>query len=324
MAIDNSRIISTVKILLAKGIDGVGIESIEKTGTSGLVDTYTITYTDSRKTTFTITNGNGIASVEKTSTSGLVDTYTITFDDGSTETFDITNGRGITKIEKTATVGNVDTYTITYNDGTTSTYEVTNGAGSTASGITFTNNGEGATNVQDAVDNTLELIAPIQLTLTADKTYNVGDQFVYEGLLYEVTATIASGTAIIIGSNAQLADTVAEQLSEINLNLFKYELIGTITQSNTWATISNDVRQYKAIAVVVVYTGDNMSTYQFNTTPTIMNTSQFLSGIITQLTAPYVRSNANEYGVAKPDGNGVKLLGSNIDTNMRIALFGLN
>jgi hypothetical protein len=196
MAIDNSRIISTVKILLAKGIDGVGIESIEKTGTSGLVDTYTITYTDSRKTTFTITNGNGITSVEKTSTSGLVDTYTITFDDGSTETFDITNGRGITKIEKTATVGNVDTYTITYNDGTTSTYEVTNGAGSTASGIIFTDNGEGATNVQDAVDNVLKLVAPIQLTLTADKTYYEGDQFVYNGLLYEVTSTIASGTAI--------------------------------------------------------------------------------------------------------------------------------
>lgn len=219
MSIDNSHKIETVKILLAKGVDGIGIEKIEKTGTSGLVDTYTITYTDSRKTTFTITNGNGIASVEKTSTSGLVDTYTITFDDGSTETFDITNGRGITKIEKTATVGNVDTYTITYNDGTTSTYEVTNGAGSTASGIIFTNNGEGATNVQDAVDNTLELIAPIQLTLTADKTYNVGDQFVYEGLLYEVTATIASGTSITIGSNCQLTDTVAEQLTAINSNL---------------------------------------------------------------------------------------------------------
>lgn len=258
MAIDNSRIISTVKILLAKGIDGVGIESIEKTGTSGLVDTYTITYTDSRKTTFTITNGNGIASVEKTNTSGLVDTYTITFDDGSTETFDITNGRGITKIEKTATVGNVDTYTITYNDGTTSTYEVTNGAGSTASGIIFTDNGEGATNVQDAVDNTLKLIAPIQLTLTADKTYNVGDQFVYEGLLYEVTATIASGTAITIGSNCQLTDTVAEQLSEINSNISKiYTIdIGTHATSdgNPYLYVFNN-----KVAILVLHGIKNLS-----------------------------------------------------------------
>ena len=36
--------------------------------------------------------GNGIASITKTGTSGLVDTYTITFDDGSTTTFTVTNG----------------------------------------------------------------------------------------------------------------------------------------------------------------------------------------------------------------------------------------
>ena len=36
--------------------------------------------------------GNGISSVVKTSSSGLVDTYTITYEDGSTSTFQITNG----------------------------------------------------------------------------------------------------------------------------------------------------------------------------------------------------------------------------------------
>ena len=39
------------------GNDGVGIASIEKTGTNGLVDTYTITFTNGTTTTFTITNG---------------------------------------------------------------------------------------------------------------------------------------------------------------------------------------------------------------------------------------------------------------------------
>lgn len=38
------------------------------------------------------TNGVGIVSIEKTATSGLVDTYTITFSDGSTTTYDVTNG----------------------------------------------------------------------------------------------------------------------------------------------------------------------------------------------------------------------------------------
>lgn len=36
--------------------------------------------------------GNGIASIEKTSTSGLVDTYTITMTNGQTATFTVTNG----------------------------------------------------------------------------------------------------------------------------------------------------------------------------------------------------------------------------------------
>lgn len=71
--------------------------------------------------------GNGISSIAKTGTSGLVDTYTITFTNGNTTTFNVTNGNGITSITKTATVGSVDTYTITFTNGTTTTFDVTNG-----------------------------------------------------------------------------------------------------------------------------------------------------------------------------------------------------
>ena len=80
------------------GEDGVGIGNISKTNTVGLVDTYTITFTDGNTTTFTITNGEngtdgvGIVSVQKTATNGLVDTYTITFTNKSTSTFEVTNG----------------------------------------------------------------------------------------------------------------------------------------------------------------------------------------------------------------------------------------
>lgn len=88
--------------------------------------------------------GNGIASIVKTGTSGLVDTYTITYTDGTTSTFTVTNGkdgtdgengRGIVSITKTSTVGLVDTYTILYTDNTTSTFTVTNGEGG---GATYT------------------------------------------------------------------------------------------------------------------------------------------------------------------------------------------
>lgn len=42
---------------VAPGSGGRGIVSVEKTGTSGKVDTYTITYTDETTSTFTVTNG---------------------------------------------------------------------------------------------------------------------------------------------------------------------------------------------------------------------------------------------------------------------------
>ena len=46
------------KVVGDDGTDGTGITSITKTGTSGLVDTYTITYSDSTTSTFTVTNGD--------------------------------------------------------------------------------------------------------------------------------------------------------------------------------------------------------------------------------------------------------------------------
>ena len=81
-----------VKTLMLKGQAGGTIDKIEKTGTSGLVDTYTVTYNDGETSTFEVTNGNGIVSIEHTSTSGYYDTYTITFTDGTTDTFTVKNG----------------------------------------------------------------------------------------------------------------------------------------------------------------------------------------------------------------------------------------
>ena len=92
MSIENSHQISDVKVLLARGIAGNGIASISKTGTTGDVDTYTITMDDGTLYIFTVTNGTSIASITKTGTVGLTDTYTITLTDGSTSTFTVTNG----------------------------------------------------------------------------------------------------------------------------------------------------------------------------------------------------------------------------------------
>lgn len=62
-----------VQTLMLKGQEGQSIKEIKKTGTSGLVDTYTITLTDGTTSTFTVTNGKdgeGMQSLATVATSG--------------------------------------------------------------------------------------------------------------------------------------------------------------------------------------------------------------------------------------------------------------
>ncbi len=68
----------------------------------------------------------GIQTIAKTSTSGLVDTYTITFSDETTSTFTVTNARSISNLTSSKS-GKVTTVTITYNDSTTSSFTVRDG-----------------------------------------------------------------------------------------------------------------------------------------------------------------------------------------------------
>ena len=50
-------------------------------------------------------NGKGISSISKTGTSGLVDTYTILFNDDTTSTFTVTNGAKGDSIPSGGTAG---------------------------------------------------------------------------------------------------------------------------------------------------------------------------------------------------------------------------
>ena len=128
-----------------QGEAGVGVESIVKTSSEGLVDTYTITFTDGNTTTFAVTNGaNGDEGAQ-----GIQGIQGVKGEDGHTPVITIQDGywyidgentnqmavgitgdvgNGISSITQTSTQDLVDTYTITYTDGTTDTFTVTNGA----------------------------------------------------------------------------------------------------------------------------------------------------------------------------------------------------
>lgn len=70
-----------------RGEKGIGITSVEKTGTSGLVDTYTITFDDGSTTTFTVTNGESVEFHICTSAEYDVTTRVPTIQNPSTSTF---------------------------------------------------------------------------------------------------------------------------------------------------------------------------------------------------------------------------------------------
>lgn len=67
------------------------------------------------------------------------------------------------------------------------------------------------------LDNIESNIATVEPLSTASKAYAIGDQFVFNGLLTVATAAIAQGATITVGSggNAELADCVADQLTQL-------------------------------------------------------------------------------------------------------------
>ena len=87
-----------------QGEPGIGINSIVKSRSEGLVDVYVITYSNGATQEFRVTNGSGISSIEKTASEGLVDTYTIYYTNGENTFFTVTNGQNAVISGASATV----------------------------------------------------------------------------------------------------------------------------------------------------------------------------------------------------------------------------
>lgn len=96
--------LNDIKTVLETANFGRGIDSITKTSTSGLVDTYTIEYTDDTTTTYNVTNGRngtdgvvgadgvGVTGVELHSTSGKIKTYRMSFSDDTYFDYEVKDG----------------------------------------------------------------------------------------------------------------------------------------------------------------------------------------------------------------------------------------
>ena len=92
-------------------------------------------------------------------------------------------------------------------------------------------------------------LAPIESSSTASRNYSIGQQFVYNGLLYEATSAIASGGTITPGTNCART-TVAEELSALNDSLTHYNLTGNI---NMETGISYSARYLLVFQRIVIF-----------------------------------------------------------------------
>lgn len=177
--------------------------------------------------------GNDIQAVEKTATSGLVDTYTITLTDGSTYTFNVTNGKSIVSIEKTSSVGYVDTYTITYNDGTTDTFEITLATITVDDALSDSSTNPVENRVVTDALNTKSNnsnLATVESGTTASQAYTVGDYLVYNGQLCKVISAIAQEDTLTVGTNIEVT-TSGGELTRLNSDL-TYRLLNRFILDN--------------------------------------------------------------------------------------------
>ena len=350
----------------ATGATGNGIASIAKTSTSGLVDTYTITYTDNTTTTFTVTNGadgqngqdgatgNGIASITKTSTSGLVDTYTILYTDGTTTTFTVTNGQNGTGAGDML-AADYDPTQAVYNEGGIVAYVAAqlSGFSTSLSGLSdvalaslatgqslvydatagkWVNGSVSYTNLADkptlgtaaAKDSTNSVtsgstdlvesgavhtelgtkanktdIAPVEDTSTASRQYVAGEQFYFNGVLKEATATIAQGGTITPGTNCSDAPKVTAEIQTLADELLNESLTRSANGAHNLFQITMESQTLRTVDVTVV---DNVITMDGTITGGNINDS---NGVIFEGAIPsgdYIISSENStyYVYAKP------------------------
>ena len=177
--------------------------------------------------------GASIASVTYVSSQGLEDTYKVTLDNGvDVGTFTVTNGRDATG----STIASLDDVLLTSlddkqilkYDGTAHKWK---NVDETVSGLKDTNIST-PTDRQimeydstskkwknsSALVKTEEMIAPTE-TSPATNSHTIGDQIIYNDVLYDVILAIAVGDTLTVNTNIVVAESVSEQIKDLEADV---------------------------------------------------------------------------------------------------------
>ena len=256
------------------GATGNGIASIVKTGTVGLVDTYTVTMTSGATATFTVTNGldgvdgldvDHIAQTSGTGAAGTVDVYTVWGDVAETVnlgTFNVYNGTDGTGVVNSVVAGT----NVTVDSTNPISPVVGLGASVTTQGNTF-NGAEQL--VKLGVDGKLPVLDGSNLT----GIDGLPDQTGFAGKYLKTDGTIATWESASTGTGLSTFDFVATASQTVfsivyvpgNIDVHHNGLLlskgdyvatnGTSVVLNTGATVSD------VISITVYDTFDVANTY---------------------------------------------------------------
>lgn len=86
----------------------------------------------------------------------------------------------------------------------------------------------------DGKTNT-SMVAYVESSTTATKRYEIGDQFILNGVLYTATAIIANGGTITVGTNCTASDTIIEQIPNVEGKANKTDL-ASISETGSTAS----------------------------------------------------------------------------------------
>lgn len=227
-----------------QGDTGTSITGVAKTGTSGDVDTYTVSFSNGNTTTFTVTNGSNISSIAKTSTSGLVDTYTVTLTNGNTTQFTVTNAKSITSIQMASgnhSAGSTDVYQINFNDGDTASFQVYNGANGTGAVSTVAGIG-----VEGANGNVPLILKGNGQPTTATIGQENQIYFDQTGSNFYICLGESSGTYLWAGTSSITIDAAMSTSSENPVqNKVISTKVGTTALNTTATDLSNAINEHE-------------------------------------------------------------------------------
>lgn len=165
-------------------------------------------------------DGRGIASIDKTSTTGSVDTYTITYTDGTSSTYTVNNSDGISLQRQIVPSAAVESSTTASQSYTAGDYVVVNGVlrkvkSAIAEGNTIGDSNSTATTVGGelaTLEDSVSRITSPRIFSTSSTSY-VSFQADLSSATLVVLTTCVSGTARGLGSTVMMASSFVSECS---------------------------------------------------------------------------------------------------------------